>query len=404
MSPRLFKAAALLASVSLFYGFALSSEIKRNPKRPPRDWERALDTGPVPKGLKTIRAEECGRCHTRIYREWKRSTHARAWQDFQFQEELKKNRGLFVCINCHTPLQRQQDYLVEGLQGNNYLKPIKRPNPDFDPVLKEESITCAVCHVRDGYVIGPYNTPDAPHATRKDPKALSEELCFRCHNVYDELSPQLICVFRTGDEWLAGPYSGKGITCISCHMPEVKRPLADGTGARKTRRHLWARSGIAKFIGEERQVAQDSRSGMQILITPSTDQAAPGETVYLGITYSNQKAGHHLPTGDPERFIMIECRVETGSDKVILKKEWRVGQKWEWTPAARKLSDNSLKPLEARTKNFSFTMPKGKGVWLKVTVTNHRIIEEFAREMNLIGRYPLKAAVLEKRLWIPAKH
>jgi len=72
---------------------------------------------------------------------------------------------------------------VTGLIAGDYHRPVEVSNPDFDLMLKEEAITCAVCHVRDGFVIGPYGNTEAPHPVKKDPPILSVQACLSCHNV-----------------------------------------------------------------------------------------------------------------------------------------------------------------------------------------------------------------------------
>ena len=44
-------------------------------------------------------------------------------------------------------------------------------NQDFDQALREEGITCAGCHVRDGVILGPFDDAVAPHPTQFDPKS-----------------------------------------------------------------------------------------------------------------------------------------------------------------------------------------------------------------------------------------
>ncbi len=79
-----------------------------------KHWEKSVPNQIIPKGLKSLSAKECGSCHNDIYLEWKRANHSKAWEDLQFQAEWKKNKKLWVCINCHTPLQNQQKLIVTG--------------------------------------------------------------------------------------------------------------------------------------------------------------------------------------------------------------------------------------------------------------------------------------------------
>ena len=80
-----------------------------------QSWEKAVPNQIVPEGLTSLSAEQCGACHQQHYKEWKLSTHANAWTDLQFQAELKKESSPFLCINCHIPLQNQQEYFIKGL-------------------------------------------------------------------------------------------------------------------------------------------------------------------------------------------------------------------------------------------------------------------------------------------------
>ena len=366
-----------------------------------RSWEKTVDIGKIPKGLNSVSASECGECHREIYKEWSTSTHSKAWQDYQFQEEWKKNKKIFVCINCHIPLKNQQEYEVLGLIEGDHFRPLQRPNPQFDKELQEESITCAVCHVRDGKVVGPFGGKNAPHAVIRDPDFLSAELCTCCHQVVDSISEDLICTFNTGAEWKKSPYFARDITCIDCHMPQVRRPLtAMSTQVRQTRRHLWRGSGIAKFTGEEQEALEFFRSGLELILTPSKTRYLPGEAGTVTVAYINQRAGHNIPTGDPERFIIINFQLTDGEDAMIYQEHIRIGQVWEWVPKPKQISDNSLKPLERRTIDIDFQLPQKTGRYLfTVVVENNRILEQYAKDMNLIGRYPLKAEV--QRVKIP---
>ena len=167
---------------------------------PTQHWESANPNQQVPAGLVSLSAKDCAVCHSEIYQEWQLSTHAVAYQDPQFQAEWKKD-NVTVCLNCHTPLQNQQEFMVTGFLNGDYETPVKQSNPDFDPLLQQDSVTCAVCHVRDAHIIGTTGTANDAHKTIKDAVFLSEKLCISCHNAVAQLNAVLICTFETGDEW-----------------------------------------------------------------------------------------------------------------------------------------------------------------------------------------------------------
>ncbi|MEK6786984.1 MAG: multiheme c-type cytochrome, partial [Nitrospirota bacterium] len=68
------------------------------------DYAHAIPFQKIPDGLASLKAESCGQCHREIYEEWKTSIHAHAYEDPFFQAYWKKDKNIWVCLNCHTPL------------------------------------------------------------------------------------------------------------------------------------------------------------------------------------------------------------------------------------------------------------------------------------------------------------
>jgi len=365
-------------------------------------WEKAIPNQEIPEGLESLSASECGDCHEEIYREWQGSNHAIALQDLQFQAEWAKDDSLWVCLNCHTPLQNQQESIILGKQGGDYFKPVKKANPNFDPELKEESITCAVCHVRDGTVIGMHgNQAEAPHAVTKDLEFLSYENCLTCHNITDVITSTLVCNFQSGDEWAVSPYPEAGLDCISCHMPVIYRPIASGSLARGTRRHTWIGSAIPKFPGED-NIVDGYINGLDVAIYSSPEKITAEDSVFLTVSVTNQRAGHYIPTGDPEYFLTIDLRFADKNENTLQDTTFKIGQEWEWWPKARKLSDNRLKPLEQRNYIFAVKIPAVlENLYWEVIITSHRMTVENAKFMGLLGKYPIKAIIYQQKIQIP---
>ncbi len=366
-------------------------------------WEKPVPFQKVPRGLTTLSAEECGKCHDEIYSEWKSSFHAQAWQDPQFQSEWAKDDSLWVCINCHIPMVNQQPEVVRGKIDGDYFRPVKEKNPSFDPKLRGESITCAACHVRDGFVLGPYgNQADAPHAVKKDTEHLSRQLCFSCHNVTDVLNPSLVCVFNTGNEWLEGPYPNVQKDCITCHMPYVERPLSTLGPARKTRKHLWIGSGIPKTQRDQIEggpPVPEYVRGLDVKIEAGRKVYQRGKQAYFTVILSNQHAGHLLPTGDPEYYYTLHLDAIADREDTLVTKTFRIGQEWEWWPKARKLGDNRIKPLESRSFSLSFVIPyEANEVKLLTRLITHRMSLENAKFNRLLAGYPLSALIFEDEM------
>jgi nitrate/TMAO reductase-like tetraheme cytochrome c subunit len=354
-------------------------------------WEVAIPNQEIPKGLSSLSAVQCGSCHQQHYQEWKLSTHANAWTDLQFQAELKKESSPFMCINCHIPLQNQQEYIIKGLINGDIYQPVKEKNPHFDKDLQQEGINCSSCHVRNNVVIGPTGTKKAPHKTVKDTKHLSEQLCISCHNAVAIITPTLACTFQTGDEWKAGPFYGKK-NCISCHMEETNREIVAGYGERKSRFHYFAGSGIPKRKGLETKML----NGLEFYSPKVKANYKQNEVFNYTLKLKNENAGHKVPTGDPERFFIIQFELKDAQGEVIAANKYRIGEVWEWYPEAKKLSDNNINPGEERAFNFINELKvKGKYI-LTVKVTKHRMSEETAKYNKLGSDYPLFISIFEK--------
>lgn len=342
-------------------------------------------------GLVSIRASDCRICHLEIYNEWTLSTHAHAWTDLQFQAELAKESSPYLCINCHIPLENQQEYLIKGLVDGDIYQPVKEKNSRFDFEMQEEGISCSTCHVRDGYIIGAKGYPNPPHPVKVDTAFLSEKLCLSCHNANAVVTPELVCTFQTGDEWKAGPYYGKQ-NCISCHMDTVTRPLMQGMQPRPSHRHWFPGSGIPKRQGLEVKGLQG------LAFYPDTLHANYGlaDSISFTLKLTNEHAGHRLPTGDPERFYLIKLSwSDEDSNEIISSDTFRIGETWEWYPEAKKIDDNNLDPGESRSFSLPLIPQKTGKFRLLATVTKHRMDEKTAEYNKLGDSYPLFINVFE---------
>jgi len=358
-------------------------------------WENPEPYQETPKGLVSIRAKDCGVCHQAIYREWQLSTHAHALSDMQFQAEMHKDPSTqWICLNCHTPLINQRAEYAVAVKNDSVREPVMETNPRYDAKLEQEAVTCAVCHVRDGYILGPYGDSNAPHPVRKSESLLTEKVCTKCHQATASYSTTLICTFDTGQEWRESPYSKQGRYCSHCHMPEVDRAIAPGGPVRKSRRHYFVGSMIPKeVLGSLNGLPLNPRGLYRSGLSVEVEGVAPagGETE-VRLRLKNAYAGHLLPTGDPERFILVEVTLTAGEVELGAQ-TLRIGQKWEWWPKAKKLADNRLAPLAERTETLRFSGAAHGPFKVAVRVINARISEEAAAYHGLSGKYPTRVVV-----------
>ncbi|MCO4745838.1 MAG: hypothetical protein KC912_13675 [Proteobacteria bacterium] len=333
----------------------------------------------VPEGLPNLSAETCGACHTEIYAEWSQSTHSKAWVDPQLQAEMAKSGNRWLCVHCHTPLLVQQQTWAIGLVEDDVEAPQLVTNASFDAELREEGITCAACHVRDGVIVGPGLTDStAPHPVRAEERFTNEDLCLRCHQAVQTYPGKtFVCTFQTGEEWEAGPYPGEGKGCRDCHMPEVERPVAVGGPIRKVRRHGWRGAGIAKVEGIQPPISANP---------PGLDIEASWSGQELALTLTNARAGHKLPTGDPERWVQVDVHFEDAAGTTI-GKPWsdRMGQEWEWWPTPKKLGDTRLAPKQSKVETLDIPKTAVRAV---IEASSHRMSEE-TQSYHELETYPI---------------
>ena len=346
------------------------------------DYAKAIPYQKTPEGIDSLRAESCGTCHREIYEEWKTSIHARAYEDPFFQAYWKRDGNIWICLNCHTPLENQQPTLIKEIPRGRVEKAIQVANPHYDPEYQKEAITCAACHVREGVIMGPFDDSVAPHPTKFDPSFRTTQVCYRCHNVVSGPAQ----LYRVGPCGTYVEYEGKffmqerGMICQSCHMPEVERPVTNGGPIRQGRRHLWRGGHDPDMV--KRAV------GVQVKAYPARPKA--GEQVRFTLTLINAGAGHKIPTGDPDRHFTVEFIVQDKQDKVLDRRTDTMGRWILWQPAIVELYDNRLLPLASRDYTFSYRLPTNQDRMTLKTLVRYHILTDDQHEM-LKNKYGLTA-------------
>jgi hypothetical protein len=363
------------------------------------DYAHAIPYQTVPDGIDSLRAESCGACHREIYEEWKASIHAQAFVDPFFQAYWKRDGNIWVCLNCHTPLENQQPTLIKEIPRGRVERAVQEPNPHYDAAYQKEAITCAACHVRDGVILGPYDDSVAPHPTKFDPSFRTTQVCYRCHNV--QSGPAQF--YNVGPCGTYAEYEGRyfmqerGMICQSCHMPEVERPAAQGGPIRQGRRHLWRGGHDPDMI----------RQAMAIDLRADPPSPKAGDQVRVALTLINAGAGHKLPTGDPDRHLTVEFRVEDNHGRVLDRQTDTMGRWILWQPVVLEVFDDRLLPLASREYSFSYRLPAGAPPpVLKIRVTYHILTEDqhgwLRNKYGLTGNDPYAFTIYERTLPLSA--
>jgi len=335
----------------------------------------------IPEGLQSISAKECGECHEEIYREWAGSMHAQAWTDPYFQVDYRYDGSRQICQNCHIPLENQQTHLVLGFRDRAKYNPILRANPDYDPELQAEGVTCAVCHIRGDKIVGPFETTDAPHPVTADPGMRGGmEYCRRCHvvpgNRWDtcyRIPPcGTVAEIREGDQ---------EPDCTHCHMPAVVRPVAKGMKARRGRKHLFYGGHSPEFVRKALDVAysiwhRGRRSGITVTLT-------------------NTGAAHYLPTGTPDRHLTLEFRVLDGAGRVLKKKTVKMKRHILWRPFIVDLMDTRLPHGIPKRYVFDFDTTGDNSLMLEMEVRYHFLEEKRRKRIGYENREPISYTIHE---------
>jgi len=310
---------------------------------------------PRPISLQFQSAEQCGRCHQSIYKEWKQSWMANAYTNPVFQHEFVKWRKYAAangqdaqsCLRCHAPV---------ALMANDRATANK---------IGREGVTCSVCHkvakvrqrsdtkyslVMDprAIVYGANNIDNiSAHTVRQSHALTDSTLCAGCHLDIDNAD---IPLERTFQEWNNSVYAKNNTQCMDCHMPpvansdnEIKR---SPTKKNTHRSHLFPGGHSSSSL---------LKGAATVKILPVTDRSI------IKVKVTNARVGHHFPTGGAHPAQLILQLVLKNKNDVEIHTDQRVyelvfiNQKNRPADAREQVAstiDTTLKPLEARVETF----------------------------------------------------
>lgn len=299
------------------------------------DYRWVLSRGPVV----SKKAKPCANCHTPelipLIAEWAASGHAKAATNPFFLGFFRGDRSLLLvdglgyrsdfphangnCATCHVPaLALRRPYAADPSQAEG---------------AEQEGIFCDFCHkVQDvtpdatggrpgiwsmrllrpakeeQVFFGPYDDV-FPGPDSFNPLYQESRYCAACHDgrfwgvqVYGEFA-----------EWAASDYPAKKISCQSCHM----KP--DG----KTTRIALAKEGsilrlperIASHTFSGRENLDFMRSAVTMEAQTQLDREQGKMTVR--VVLSNTGAGHHLPSGNPMRNLILLVEARDGAGRIL---------------------------------------------------------------------------------------
>lgn len=302
-------------------------------------------------------AQECSKCHSSIFRTWKQSMHAAAYENPVFQTAYRKtwleegSEAARSCLPCHAPA-------AAATGDHAAAQPISR-----------EGVSCNVCH--GGATVDIHAEPDnrsdpqrggvkhptpsaiktgAPGSTAHDGNFTRVRPCAGCHEFENRHKMR---IGATHSEWSASPAAAAGETCQKCHMPSVAGRTANKDGREGMHDHSLVTT------------LQTMRGAVTAEITEVT---LSGGTMTASIALHNVKAGHYVPTGSSSRSLVLEVRLMDAAGN-ILETQNRIYCRTladgngkgissygdAFLHATTVTSDNRLAPGETRTETVRFT-------------------------------------------------
>lgn len=357
-------------------------------------------------------AKVCGSCHQEIYKEWRSSIMANAWDDPLYRALLREasiaTGGKIdnFCTGCHTPL---------GLLSGRIDSATNQQLPGTEQLEDElPGVDCEACHNitsvnhldNGGYVMdarltdksikrGPRADAVSPyHATEYSELHTRSEFCGTCHNVTHPFNQ--VPIERTYDEWYESNYRVQGVECQDCHMKSVPGKAAIMGPEREDRAsHHFASANttIMEHFGDTENAARARKmlaQAAEVSIAEITESPVAGKNMHIGIKVENTGAGHKLPTGFPEgREVWLDITVSDAAGREIYRSGKIKNGKTEpgtrnfkvhmgdlqgnvidvevWK-IERVLSDNRLLPNGYAEEDYHFVIPEWATTPLSVDV------------------------------------
>ena len=247
-------------------------------------------------------------------------------------------------------------------------------------------VTCAVCHVKGGKIVGPFETASAPHPVTVDVEMRSgSKPCVRCHLVSGERWDTFYKIPPCGTvaELKEG---GQELDCVGCHMPEVTRAAATGGKARRGRRHLFLGGHSLEMVAGALDVTYEKEVKKEKNLR---------EFVF---TVTNTGAGHYLPTGTPDRHLTIEFRLLGKDGALIKEKVYKMKREILWRPFIVDLSDTRLPAGLPKEYSFDFKDDDNTAKSLDVTIRYHLLDDKRRRVIGYENIEPIAYPVFSIRI------
>ncbi|WP_061249097.1 multiheme c-type cytochrome [Leptospira alstonii] len=309
-------------------------------------------------------SNSCRECHKTIFENWQKSMHRQSFTNPFYQESHAKE-PMAWCLNCHAPLLSFDE---------NEKDPEKR-------ILKEEGVSCIVCHVREGKILTSEmpNENSLVHEYTEAPVMARSEFCANCHQfnfpTNDSLNVLRAKEFKysnlpmqnTYNEWESSGWSEKK-NCQSCHLfPKTKRS------------HSFPGGHDLEYLSSAFDVRLRRDSERQFTLVVSL-----------------KRTGHSFPTGDLFRAL----RIQILNDENRLINEWILKKDYVTTidkkpdaPPKSLVNDFVFQSQKDRkadsSRQFHFTVSK------KTTSFQYKLYIDYLNGFtHTFGSLPIEKSIL----------
>jgi hypothetical protein len=277
---------------------------------------RWIDPHPDPAG-----EHSCGNCHGEIFREWQRSGHARSAINRRFRNLyegtdwhgkpdpswslLAENPdGAGVCTACHAPTVGFSDPAFYDLR---LVAGVDRHGVHCDYCHKVASVEkqgkIGITHGRFGLKLlrpaagllffGPLDDVDRGEDSYS-PLYKSSRYCASCH----EGTIFGVHVYGTYSEWQQSPAALAGKQCQDCHMKPTGAMTNIAPGRGGISRHPQTLASHAMFVGSLEAML---RRSLNVAIREKREDGI----FEVEIEARASEVGHRLPTGFPDRHLLL---------------------------------------------------------------------------------------------------
>ncbi|MCK9409866.1 MAG: multiheme c-type cytochrome [Bacteriovoracaceae bacterium] len=281
------------------------------------------------------KVSNCGDCHASIiYEQWRNNGHAQSATNPRFMDlyngtDVDGNAGMHPgfrldyphsngnCSNCHAPAAAVRNMIGVDM---NKLEGVEKlgVSCDFchkvkDVHLRENmSINSGIMHMdlrrppeNHQVFFGPYT--DVPHPDAFAPTISKSLYCAPCH----QGSFWGVPIYESYSEWLASPYAAKGITCQNCHMhpDSVTTNFAPGRGGLER---------DPKTIPSHFDFGSRDSAFLASSVKMETIGKTDDDSLRVNVAITNTTAGHHVPTDQPMRNLILLVRATTAQGKELV--------------------------------------------------------------------------------------